>query len=284
MSERLVQRLGFDRLPLELKDRPLGRLLELNGRVAFVTGGGGAGLGRAIVHRLAEQGAAVAVVDFSAEGAAKVAAEVAERWGVPTLPIQCDVTDYESVARAVAACVAELGALDILVNDVGGGGPRGLFEENSIEAIDAGVRLNLMSQIYCCRAALDHMIPRRTGAIVCVASTGGKTGMPGLAVYNACKSGIIGLVRQLAHEVSRHGIRINAVCPGIMLVPEMMERVSNSPDGGPETFTLEFSIERVPLGRGGTLEEVANVVAFLSSDAASYVQGEAYSVGGGMGA
>jgi len=282
VTEKLVEQLGFDRLPDSIRGKTVGALIDLRGRVAFVTGAGGTGLGRAIADRLASQGATVAVVDLDQAGAISAAAEIAERWKVTALPIQCDVTNAESAQAAVKTCVAELGSLDILVNDVGGGGPRGLFETNSIEAIDAGVRLNFLSQLYCTRAALDHMVPKRAGSIICIASDGGKVGMPGLAVYNACKAAIIGFVRNLVFEVSRYGIRVNAVCPGIMLLPQMLERVRSSPEGAAETFTLEYALGRVPLGRGGLPEEVANVVAFLASDAASYVQGAAYSVGGGM--
>jgi NAD(P)-dependent dehydrogenase (short-subunit alcohol dehydrogenase family) len=282
MTQELVGRLGFDRLPDEVARKSVAELLDLSGRVAFVTGGGGAGLGRAIVDRLAAEGATVAVADIDAARAERVATEARERWHAKTLAVCCDVGDWESVVTAVRTCVTEFGSLDILVNNVGGGGPVGFFETNSIAAIDAGVRLNLLSQIYCTKAALEHMIPRRTGAIVNISSDGGKIGMPGIAVYNACKSAIIGLTRNLAFEVSRHGIRINCVCPGIMLVPEMAEALSALPADDPSLAPFEFSLRRLPLGRGCLPEEVANVVAFLASDAASYVQGAAYSVGGGL--
>jgi|SRR5271167_294676 len=282
MTEKLVDRLGFDRLPESIRTKSVGELMNLRGRVALVTGAGGVGLGRAIADRLASQGACIAVVDVDHIAAASAATEIAARWKVTAIAIPRDVTDASSTQGAVETCVSKLGALNILVNDVGGGGPRGLFETNSIEAIDAGVRLNFLSQMYCTRAALDHMIPKGAGSIVCISSDGGKVGMPGLVVYNACKAALIGFVRNLVFEVSRYGIRVNAVCPGIMLTQPLLDRARSSPEGGEDTFTLEFALGRVPLGRGGTPEEVANLVAFLVSDAASYIQGAAYSVGGGM--
>jgi 3-oxoacyl-[acyl-carrier protein] reductase len=282
MTQALVDRLGFDRLPEAIKSQSVSELMNLEGRVAFVTGGGGEGLGHAIVHRLASQGATVAVVDVDASNAAKVAAEAHERWGAPASAVQCDVTDWKSVTAAVGRCIEDLGALDILVNNVGGGGPVGYFEDNSIADIEAGVQLNLLSQLYCCKAALEYMIPKRSGAIVNISSDGGKTGMPGIAVYNACKSAIIGFTKNLAFEISTYGIRVNCVCPGIMLVPAMAEMLKPIPADDPILAPFEFSLRRVPLSRGCLPEEVANVVAFVASDAASYVQGAAYSAGGGL--
>lgn len=282
MTQELVDRLGFDRLPESLKDKSPAQAMDLSGRVAFVTGGGGFGLGRAIVDRLAAQGATVIVADKNEEAAAHSAAAAAQRWQAHTQAMTCDVTDAASIKTAIDNGVRDFGRLDILVNNVGGGGPRGEFDTNTIEAIDAGVRLNLLSHFYCTQAALPHMQAAKSGNIVCIASEGGKVGMPGLVVYNACKAAIIGFVRNLAFEVSRSGIRINAICPGIMLIPQMLDRVRSAPPGGFETRTLEHAFERVLLERGSLPEEVANAVAFIASDAASYVQGTAWSVGGGQ--
>lgn len=282
MTEDLFRRLGFERTPADVRDRSVGDLTRLDGRVALVTGGGGLGLGRAIVDRLASQGARLVVADKNLAGARTTAEVVGGKWKVEALAVECDVTDVQSVHAMVDSAVQAFGRLDVLINDVGGGGPRGPLVTNTTEAIEAGVRLNLVSQILCTQAALKPMIEQRSGSIVCVASEGGKGGMPGLVVYNACKAGLIGFVRNIVHEVSQYGIRVNAVCPGIMLVDHMHERVRSSPPGGPATATLEFALDRVPMERGCLPEEVANVVGFLASDAASYVQGAAYSVGGGQ--
>jgi 3-oxoacyl-[acyl-carrier protein] reductase len=282
MNQELLEGLGFDRLPHGNAERTVTELVNLSGRVAFVTGGAGAGLGHALVHRLAAQGATVAVVDVDGDGSERVAREAQQRWGVRTQAIPCDVTSWDSVTTAMEQCVGALGSLDILVNNVGGGGPVGYVEDNSIDDIEAGVRLNFVSQLFCCKAALAHMIPKRSGTIVNISSEGGKAGMPGIAVYNACKAAVIGFTKSFAFEVSKYGIRVNCVCPGIMLVPELVEMLKAVPEGDPMLAPFHHSLHRVPLGRGCLPEEVANVAAFLASDAASYVQGAAYSVGGGL--
>lgn len=282
MNQELLEDLGFDRVPPGAADRTVTELVNLSGRVAFVTGGAGTGLGHALVHRFAAQGAALAVADLDGDAAHRVAGEIQQRWGVRTEPIHCDVTDWDSVTAAMQQCVDTLGSLDIVVNDVGGGGPVGYVEDNSIADIEAGVRLNFISQLFCCKAALTHMIPKRSGAIVNISSEGGKAGMPGIAVYNACKSGVIGFTKSLAFEVSKYGIRVNCVCPGIMLMPEMVEMLKVIPEDDVALAPFYHSLHRVALGRGCLPEEVANVAAFLASDAASYVQGAAYSVGGGL--
>jgi 3-oxoacyl-[acyl-carrier protein] reductase len=249
VSKDLVERLGFSRLPTEIIGRSVSDLMDLRGRVAFVTGGGG------VVHA---------------------------QWGATARPITCDVTDWDSVTAAMASCAEDLGRIDILVNNVGGGGPVGYFETNTIDAIDAGVRINLVTQIYCTKAVLDHMIPRRSGAIINIASDGGKSGMPGIVVYNACKAAVIGFTKNLAFEISQYGIRVNCVCPGIMLSQPLVDALGAMPADDPMLSPFEFSMARVPVGRGCLPEEVANAVVFLAGDAASYVQGAAYSVGGGL--
>jgi 3-oxoacyl-[acyl-carrier protein] reductase len=256
--------------------------MDLSGRVAFVPGGGGLSLGAAIVDRLASQGATVAVVDLEKEGADRVAAEAHERWGVRVLPIRCDVTVWEDVTDAMAMCVRELGALDILVNNVGGVETSGGFETNSMDWIETLTRRVLLSHMACCRTALDYMIARGAGAIVNISSDGGKRGIPGITVYDACKAGVIGFTRNLALDVSKYGIRVNSVCPGIMLTSMMAEALADLPADDPMVAPIEFAIDRVPLDRGCLPEEVANAVAFLASDAASYIQGAAISVGGGL--
>jgi 3-oxoacyl-[acyl-carrier protein] reductase len=281
VTRELVERLGFDRLPHEITTKSVSELMDLTGRVAFVTGGGGPGLGQAIVHRLASQGATVALADLDVEAAARVAGDASARWGVRTLPLECDVRSEPSVTASIDRCVAELGALDILVNDVGGY-LVGSFETTSMDDAEALIRLNLVSQLQCTKAALAHMIPQRSGSIVNISSDGGKMGSPLIVVYNAIKAGLIGFTRNLAFDVSKYGIRVNCVCPGIMLLPVMEAGLAALEHDDPAVSVFEFALDRVPLGRGCLPEEVANVVAFLAGDAASYVQGAAYSVGGGL--
>jgi NAD(P)-dependent dehydrogenase (short-subunit alcohol dehydrogenase family) len=276
VTEEFVDRLGFGR-PSEAVDRPLTATMDLSGRVAFVTGGG-QGLGSATALRLAEQGAPVAVCDLSLEKAESVAANLARRFGNPAMPIQCDVTDPSAVRQAMTLAKEALGPIAILVNNVGGGGPSGLFYENELDEIEASVRLNLLSQLFATRIALEDMLANGGGAIVNVASNSGIQPFPQLAVYGACKAAIVGFTHNLAHDLRGTGVRVNAVCPGIILSPILEERARAAADG--DIPPIEWSLATSPLGRGSLPTEVANAIAFLVSDAASAVHGAVYTVGG----
>jgi 3-oxoacyl-[acyl-carrier protein] reductase len=132
-----------------------------------------------------------------------------------------------------------------------------------------------------CRLALDVMIPRGQGAIVNITSEAGRIPTPALAVYGASKAGVVGFTRNLAHDVSRYGIRVNAVSPGIVLTEQLHDRASRADAAGHAIVPLEYALQSTPLARGTLPEEVANVVAFLVSDAASAVQGATYAASGG---
>jgi 3-oxoacyl-[acyl-carrier protein] reductase len=278
---------GMDRIPLDRPTTPTSDLLRLDGRVALVTGGGGDGLGNAICHRLAEQGASVAVLDVDEDAGRFAAEDVAKRWGVATTSLVANVGDRGQVADALTAVARDLGPLDLLVNNAGGSGSVGLsgkalsfaghFAENDADYIDTTVMVNLMGVLNMSKAALEAMLPRGTGRIINIASEGGKTGMENLAVYNACKAAVIGFTRNLAAETGRRGVSVVAVCPGIM----MSQRLVDAPVWGPDS-TIAGSYRRVSVGRCSLPDDVASVVAFLASDAGAYVHGTAVSVGGGL--
>ena len=231
MARDLLKEIRADRLPSAVKTKRVGELMDLRGRRAIVTGAGGPGLGQACAHRLAGQGAAVAVVDLSEEGARRVAAEVEARWGGRAVAIQGNVFDWAEAHRIVRQSCERLGGIDVLVNNVGGG-PAGPFARQTQEEIDLAVDMTLRGTLYCTRAVLDVMIPQRSGRIINVSSEGGRIGMKNLAVYNAAKSGVIGFTRNLAHEVAEHGIYVLGVCPGIML-HETLKEILRHPDEYP---------------------------------------------------
>ncbi len=281
MARDLLKEIRADLLPAHIKTKRVTELMDLGGKKAVVTGAGGPGLGQACAHRLAGLGAAVAVVDLSEEGATRVATEVRERWGGEAVAVQGNVFEWDQAQRIVRESRERLGGLDILVNNVGGG-PAGPFAKQTKDEIDLAVHMTLMGTLYCSRAALDVMIPQRSGRIINVASEGGRIGMKNLAVYNACKSGVIGFTRNLAHEVAPYGIYVLGVCPGIML-HETLKAILRDPDAYPGAWeSMMEGFSRVPLGRPSEPEEVANMVAFLASEAASYMCGVSVSMGGGM--
>jgi 2-keto-3-deoxy-L-fuconate dehydrogenase len=133
--------------------------------------------------------------------------------------------------------------------------------------------------MYGTHIALSHFVERRSGVIINIASSGGQQALPHLAVYGGCKAGVIGFSRSVAHDLVGLGIRINVVCPGTILSPQLQERARQA--GEHDIAPVQYSLATTPLGRASSAEEVANVVAFLSSDAASAIHGAVYSVGGG---
>jgi 3-oxoacyl-[acyl-carrier protein] reductase len=277
----LVERFHLDRLPLDRPGTATAELLRLDGKRALVTGGGGDGLGNATCHRLAEQGASVAVVDVDAGAAALAASEVASRWGVETLPLVAHVGEWDQIRDAVQTAAAHFGGIDILVNNAGGAMRGGtLFADAEIDDIRAVVDLNLFGVLYTTKAVLEVMLPARSGRIVNVASEGGKIGLERITVYNSCKAGVIGFTRNLAHEVGRHGVTTVAVCPGIMIAGRTVSALRGPVTGRLDELNDGFA--RTTIGRCSIPDEVASMIAFAASPAGSYLHGTAVSVGGGM--
>jgi 3-oxoacyl-[acyl-carrier protein] reductase len=279
MGEALVSTLGVDKLPREQRSMAVTELMNLRGRVAAVTAGAGPILGRAIVDRLAGLGADVAVLDVDLEGAEQVAREIAERWKVNAKAFKLDATSPDEIEATINDVESSLGPIDIWVNNLGLTGGQALFWERPIEQIDWIVRISLMSTLYCSRQILPRMLERKKGRLINIASEGGKTHVHGLNVYNSTKSAVIGFTRNLAHELKGTGVSTVAVCPGIMLTDHVIERLRQDAHVG---SAIGASADRVAAGRGSLPEEVANMVAFLASDAGAYVQATAVSVGGGL--
>lgn len=243
----------------------------LDGKVALVTGGS-RGIGRAIALRLAEEGADLAICARNVAAAGEVAAAI-ETLGRRCLVRQADVADAEQAAELVATTIAELGRLDVLVNNAG------ITRDNLLmrmkeEDWDEVLAINLKGAFNCVRAAVRPMLKARGGRIVNITSVVGLLGNAGQANYAASKAGLIGLTKSLARELASRGITANSVAPG--LVPE-----TGMTDGLTEQ-QQEQMIATVPLGRAGTPEDVAHAVAFLASDQAAYITGQVLSVDGGM--
>jgi NAD(P)-dependent dehydrogenase (short-subunit alcohol dehydrogenase family) len=249
-----------------------------SGRVALVTGAAG-GIGLAIAFRLARTGYDIAIADIDAPGAERAAQEIRTH-GRRAIPIVCDVGRRDGAFRMAEEAAGDLGDIDLLVNNAGivRLGPLASFAEQDWRDI---FRVNVDGVFFCCQAVLPRMMARRQGSIVNIASWNGKLGAPNFGAYSATKFAVIGLTQALAREVASHGIRVNAVCPGIVAGTPMRAEVERQG----QTFGVPPSTDRakmIPLGRLATPEDIAHAVAFLASDEAAYMTGQAINVTGGL--
>ena len=246
-------------------------MIDLGGKSALVTGGA-RGIGRAIVLRLAAQGADVA---FSYRGNADAAATTAgevEALGRRALAIQADVKDPQAAESVVKATLAAFGKVDILVNNAGITRDD-LIMRMSVEAWREVLETNLFGAFYMTKAVTRPMLKARAGRIINITSVSGQAGQTGQANYSAAKAGLIGLTKATARELASRGITANAVAPGFVLT----ELTQDLPDALKEQI-----VAATPLGRFGTTEEVANAVAFLASSEAAYITGQILAVDGGL--
>ncbi|MEV6426134.1 3-oxoacyl-ACP reductase FabG [Nocardia sp. NPDC051463] len=244
-------------------------------RTAFVTGAA-RGIGAETAARLAADGLAVAVVDIDADAAVRTAERIGAAGGT-VIGIGCDVTDEDSVAAAVAHTIADLGSLDVLVNNAGVLRDNLLFKM-SVQDWDTVMAVHLRGAFLCSRAVRQHMITYGRGAIVNTSSVSA-LGNRGQANYAAAKAGIQGLTRTLAMELGPFGIRVNAVAPGF-IATEMT--AATAARIGVSTEELQVKTADItPLRRVGTPTDIANVVAFLASDDAGFVTGQTLYVDGG---
>ncbi len=250
--------------------------MRLDGKTALVTGGG-QGIGRAIARALAAEGAHVAVLDIARERAERVAGEVAAL-GVKGVPLVADLTRDTEVQRAVAQALRDLGHLDVLVNNAGWDRMQ-LFLESDAETWDRIIALNFRAVLTTCRAVLPHMVDRRAGRVVNVASDAGRVGSTGEAVYAGTKGAVIAFSKTLAREVARSGVTVNVVCPGLTETPLLDGMRAESPRNAK---VIEAVTRAIPLGRVATPEDIAGAVVYFASPAADYVTGQTLSVSGGL--
>jgi NAD(P)-dependent dehydrogenase (short-subunit alcohol dehydrogenase family) len=249
----------------------------LTGRVALVPGGGGA-IGSAIAGALAAAGASVTVVDVTQERADAAAATIAES-GAQVLALAADVTTEADCERIVAATVERFGKLDIIVNCVGGGAGKVLFEaqEYPRDAWDWIMELNVRSTLLATQAAVKAMIAGgHGGAVVNISSVRADLGInAGYSAYVAAKGAISSLTRQWATEWAKHGIRVNAIRPTFVDTPQVAMLL------GDPTFKAGI-VSRIPLGRVGDTSDMTGPVVFLCSDAAGFITGQVLGVDGGL--
>ena len=246
-------------------------MIDLTGKAALVTGGS-RGIGRAIVIRLATQGADVA---FTYKGNAAAAAETTaavEALGRRAIAVQADVRESESAEGVVKATLEAFGKVDILVNNAGVTRDD-LIMRMSAEAWREVLETNLFGAFWMVKAVTRPMLKARSGRIVNITSVSGQAGQMGQANYSSAKAGLSGLTKAAARELASRSITVNAVAPGFVLT-ELTKDL-------PEALQAEITA-RTPLGRFGTTDEIAQAVAFLASDDAAYITGQVLAVDGGL--
>jgi len=241
------------------------------GKTALVTGAS-RGIGKEIALRLAKDGYDIVVnYLFEEEDYQGTVAEI-EKLGVKSIAVKADVSKFDEVKRMMDDVVARFGSIDVLVNNAGITRD-GLLARMKEEDFDAVINVNLKSVFNCCRHAVPYMMKQRSGKIISMASVVGLAGQAGQTNYAASKGGIIAFTKSLAQEIGSRGITVNAVAPGFVVTPMT--------DAMPEKARATI-MDKIPLRRGGTVEDVANTVAFLASDQADYITGQVISVNGGM--
>ena len=243
--------------------------MKCNGKIAIVTGAG-RGLGRGIARKLAQKGAVVVACDVALENVQETV-KLIDTEGGKAKAMACNVASLQDVEALFQSVIGEYGQVDVLVNNAGINRDS-MIHKMSIEQWDQVIAVNLTGTFYMTQAAVKHMRERDSGRIINISSASW-LGNVGQANYAASKAGVVGLTKTVAREVAKKNVTCNAICPGF--IDTDMTR------GVPEKV-WDIMVSKIPMGRAGSPEDVANLIAFLASDEASYITGEVINVGGGM--
>jgi NAD(P)-dependent dehydrogenase (short-subunit alcohol dehydrogenase family) len=249
--------------------------ISFENKVALVTGAG-SGLGLATAKAFAGSGAAVVLADWNEKSARAAADELVAR-GHKALAVVCDVSDDGQVAAMVAQTVATFGRLDAAYNNAGVQNVLAETADSPRDDYDRVMAINLRGVWSCMKFELQQMRKQGNGAIVNCSSLGGLVGGPERGSYHAAKHGVLGLTKSAALEYAARGIRINAICPGLIWTPMSDRMVASG-----QAEALNALLKSVPMGRYGRAEEIADAVLWLCSSAASYITGQSISVDGGF--
>lgn len=252
---------------------------RLEGKVAFISGAG-AGIGRATAKLFAEEGAAVVIAEKNAEAGALVAKEI-EGAGGRALAVETDVTDEASVERAVAAAIARFGAIHVLFNCAGGSIPQdGPVTEVDLAVWDHTINLDLKGTLHCCRHVIPKIVAAGGGSVVNSSSVVALMGHP-IHVYAAAKGGVLALTRSLASTYGRQKVRVNAICPGLVMSERLKARMSSGLIDQAQSQGLSFDVHPFALGEP---IDIARIVLFLASDESRMIHGATIPAEGGMSA
>ena len=246
-------------------------VINLQDRTAVVTGGA-QGIGFAIAERLLRSGARVALWDVNSDGLESATTDLKTRTGQPVPGYRVNIADHAGVAAAAARTAAELGRIDILVNNAAIVGPNATVVEYPVEQWQQVIDVDVNGTFYCCRAVLPFMIAQNYGRIVNVASIAGKEGNPNAAAYSAAKAAVIALTKSLGKEVAHLDIGVNCVTPAVARTPGAMAQA-------PEH--IEYMLAKIPRGRFLELHEAAAMIAWLVSEENAFTTGAVFDLSGG---
>ncbi|MEO8631040.1 MAG: SDR family NAD(P)-dependent oxidoreductase [Betaproteobacteria bacterium] len=245
--------------------------LDLAGRVCIVTGGV-SGIGLAVAQRMLESGATVSLWDRDASALAKMSEQLGGKGKVHTATV--DVSNYPQVAAAAKDTAASLGKIDALVNSAGVAGKNAMLWELPVEEWVRVHDINVHGTFYTCREVVPHLLKNGYGRIVNIASIAGKEGNPNASAYSSSKAAVIGLTKSLGKELATKNITVNCVTPAAVKTP-IFDQVSQQ--------HIDYMLQKIPMGRFGTVQEIASTVTWLCTEDASFSTGAVFDLSGGRG-